>query len=432
MSTIKFSVDLEELKKKIGFIKHGLGASSSSDMQIKLIKFDIQGKKAILFAANKEVFTRAEMKIYRPDDDDANGSFAVLGQKMEQLCGHAQSEQIHFEAEEEELRIKTGFLNLNFQTFGADLLRQIEHGVSEHTAKEGLVADRTGLEEGLIYAKTCTSTTTLKPENGHVEVRGGRMMASDDRKIMVYTHAGFPEEMLLKVPTSALDRFAGAVRAIDADQVQIIEGSSYFFVKANRAEYALGVRKVERAFSDIEALLSVCNAPVDRFSLDSKALAKVVNGVALALEREDVQVIMEVAGETPEAYMEISGYNKIGKRSYERTVLGARVTTESLSFPVSFKHLLETAAGFKGDSVIDMEAVRPGGYDMILVRDSTAAREVVTLIPVRTKKFLEQEQKEAEQRAAAKKAETEASIQEAAEAADLTEGAVEQKDLDLD
>lgn len=408
MSEITFNVEMSELRRKINFVRNGLG-SSRTDLPVMLMRFDVAGNKVTLFAASKEMFCRCEMKIAR-EEDAADGAFTVLGGKMEKLISQVEVEQVSFKADAENLETQAGFLTVNFELFDGASLNTVEQGVQDHLKEEGLVVDRLAFEEGLACAKTCTVQNSIRPDVTHVELREGRMLSSDGRKIMIYSHDGFPKEVSLKCPATNINSLLTAVKNIDSESTQIIEGPSYFYVKANLNEYSLGVRKVERSFPAVEGQIVTQEPATDEVSIDKNVLEAMLRGVSLGLPTDEVKVTLEAGGKDQEAYLEASAVNSLGRRSHERASCG-RQSEAKLQFPVSFKHLLDTLSVFKGDSVVDMMA-----YDklnLLMVRDTTDLREVVTVIPFRTDAQIDKERREAEQLAEARK--------KAAEEADETE-----------
>jgi len=398
VSNIKFSVEMTELRKKVNFVRNGLGVSKT-DLPVLLMRFEIAGSKATLFTASKEMFCRCEMKI-TPDEDSAEGSFTVLGAKMEKLISQVEVEMISFKADAENLETQAGFLTVNFELFDGASLNTVDQGVQDHITAEGLTVDRAALEEALACAKTCTVQSSIRPDVTHIELRDGRMLSSDGRKIMIYSHDGFPAEQKLKCPATNIGSLLIAVKNIDSQNAQIIEGKSYYYIKANLNEFTLGVRKVERSFPAVEQQITSSDAPTDEISIDKNVLEAMLRGVSLGLPSEEVKVTLEAGGTGQESYLEASAVNSLGRRSHERASCG-RVADTKLQFPVSFKHLLDTLSVFKGDSVVDMMA-----YDklnLLMVRDTTDLREVLTVIPFRTDAQIDKERQEAEALADARK-----------------------------
>jgi len=398
VSNIKFSVEMTELRKKVNFVRNGLGVSKT-DLPVLLMRFEIAGSKATLFTASKEMFCRCEMKI-TPEEDSSEGSFTVLGSKMEKLISQVEVEMVSFKADAENLETQAGFLTVNFELFDGASLNTVDQGVQDHLKAEGLTVDRTALEEALACAKTCTVQSSIRPDVTHVELRDGRMLSSDGRKIMIYSHDGFPPEQKLKCPATNINALLIAVKNIDSQNAQIIEGKSYYYIKANLNEFSLGVRKVERSFPAVEKQITSTEVPSDEISIDKNVLEAMLRGVSLGLPSEEVKVTLEAGGTGQESYLEASAVNSLGRRSHERASCG-RSTEEKLQFPVSFKHLLDTLSVFKGDSVVDMMAYNK--LNLLMVRDTTDLREVLTVIPFRTDAQIDKEREEAEALALARK-----------------------------
>lgn len=420
---LTLAVEMNELRRKVNFVRHGLGASKT-DLGVMLIRAVIAGTKMILFAANKENFARTEVKISRPDAEEAgDGTFALMGAKLERLISQVDAEQVQFKADTENLEVQAGFLTVNFELFDGAILRTVEAGLAEHLTMDGLALDREAFEEALSCAKSCSTTTSVRPDVTHAELRKGRLLSSDGRKIMIYSHQSFPEEATFKCPATALPSIIGCLKNADAQSIQIIEGASYYFIKANRNEYTLGVRKVERTFPAVEGQITKNVIPDDEISVDKNVLEAMLKGVALGLPSDEVRVTISAGGEGKSAYLEAAALNNLGRKSHERASAGRKKGAPAdVAFPVSFKHLLDTLSVFKGDSVVDMMVMLK--KNLLMVRDTTDAREVVTVIPFRTDRQVEDEKKEREAAEVLRKKETEAAKAEAAAGPDLVEGAV--------
>lgn len=431
MPDIKFSVDMNELRRKVNFVRNGLG-SSKTDLPVMLIRCNVTGRKMTLFAANKEMFCRTEVKINRESEDAPDGSFSVLGQKLVNLINTIEMEQASFEADQENLKVNAGFLTVNLVLYDGAQLKQIEQGVAEHLTTEGNAVDRPAFEEALSCAKSCTTMNSIRPEVNHVEMRKGRVLSSDGRKIMIYSYDGFNDALTFKVPATVLNAAIAAIKNIEAEKAAIIDGAAYYFLKANLNEYSFGIRKVERTFPAVETQIQTGATPDDEISVDKNVLQGMLQGVSLGLDSDEVKVIFDADGVKGEAYLEVSAKNSLGRRSSERTSCG-RTGAGPTSFPISFKHLLDTLTVFKGDSVVDLSVLSK--MNLLMVRDSTAEREVVTIIPFRTDAQIEAEKEENKKlEEARKKAATENKTDTEQEATALTEGATAptEEDIDLD
>lgn len=429
---IQFSVEMAELRKRINFVRNGLG-SSKTDLPVMLIRCNITGRKLTMFAANKEMFCRTEVKINREEEDAPDGSFSILGQKLVNLINTTETELVTFKADQEGLEVNAGYLTVNLVLYDGATLKQVEQGVSEHLTQEGDAIDRAAFEEALSCAKSCTTSNSIRPDVTHAELRNGRMLSSDGRKIMIYSHDGFNQKIKFKVPATSLNSIIAAVKNVEAENIQLIEGGTYYFLKGGINAYSLGVRKVERDFPQVEGHIQKAAEPDDEISVDKNVLQGMLSGVALGLDSEEVKVTIDADGQKTEAYLEVSSKNSLGRRSYERASCG-RTGAKPTSFPVSFKHLLDTLTVFKGDSVVDLSIMQK--LNLLMVRDSTTDREVTTIIPFRTDAQIEQEKKEAAEAEAARKKATEVenktdTDEEGAEAAAAATQPVEE-DIDID
>lgn len=401
MSIVEFTVEMAELKKHVSFVRNGLG-QSRTDLPVLMMRFEVTGNRATIFTSNKEVFCRTEMKIIRPESGSVDGVFAVIGAKIEKLIAQVEVEKITFKSDgNENLVAEAGFLTLNFELYDSAALKTVGEGVKEHLTMEGLTIPKVALDEALACAKSCISVNSTKPEVNHAEMRGGRVLSSDGRKILIYQHDGIPAACNLKIPSSAMNDVLGAVKNMaDVTSVQVIEGKSYYYLKGDGNKYAIGVRKVERSFPAIEGAVMAQEAATDEISIDRNVLESMVKGVALGLAYDDVRVQVEIDGTGQETYLEISSLNTVGKRSHERASAG-RKETGQISFPISFKHILDTLGVFKGDSVVDVIVYLK--KNMLVVRDLTADRSVLTLIPFRTDQAIKDERKQEEAIASSKK-----------------------------
>ena len=391
--SVQFIVEMPELKRKINFVRNGLG-STKADLPTMLLKFDVMGEKVVVFAANREMFCRTEMKVNRPSEGAAgldNGVFSLLGEKMEKLIAQVEAEQVTVIFEGESVEVQAGFLTVNFETYDGAPVKAVEQGTSKHLTESGLAVDRSALEEALSCAKACTTMNSIRPDVTHVEMRDGRMLSSDGRKIMVYSHDGFPSEMKLKCPSSTLNSVISAVKNMSCEAVEVFESGSHFIVKGGQNEFSLGVRRVERDFPAVEGQIAKAEKPTDEIAIDKHVLEAMLRGVSLGLPSDEVKVQLEVGGEGQEQYLEVSAQNSLGKRSHERASCG-RKAKENMTFPLSFKHLLDTLGVFKGDSVVDMLVMT--NKNLLMVRDTTEAREVLTVIPFRTDRQIEDEKAE--------------------------------------
>lgn len=434
MGDIVFTADVGDLKKKVAYVRNGL-SSNRADSQAQMIRLDVQGTKLVMFAAGKEMFARCELQVKRPENP-VNGSFTMMGGRLEKVMAQAVSELIHFKADDAGVEIKTGNLTVNFELFDGAGLKTIEHGVAEHLTNDGLAVSKTILEEALICCKSCIASNSIKQEQNHVELRKGKMFSSDSRRFMIYDYKGFPQEMSLKVPASTLDKVVGGVKAIDAEKIAIIEADTYYFLKANRNEFTMGIRKTEREFPDMETLIRNQPVETDKVEMDKKALEVALRGVALALAEDDERVTIDLNGTGGDGYLEVSALNRNGRRSSERSSAGRKATVP-VGFPISYKHLLDTLAVFKGDQAcVDMLIIKERNFLMIIDKSVALEREVLTIIPFRTEAAIEAERKEAEAIAEARKKadaqEAEAGVDLLAAAASASDTPDNREELDLE
>jgi 5-hydroxyisourate hydrolase-like protein (transthyretin family) len=155
----------------------------------------------------------------------------------------------------------------------------------------------------------------------------------------------------------------------------------------------LAIRKTERTFPAIEANFEGLPDPTDTISLDVNVLEAMTKGVAIGLPSDEVRVTMTASGAGQNAQLEISTTNALGRRSHEHTQCG-RVTNGEISWPVSFKHLIDCTQALKNaDDVITMQVMQDRSF-LIFAEDSKE-RTIRTFVPFRTDQAIEQERAEA-------------------------------------
>lgn len=418
-----FTVDATAFKGAVNFVRHALGASKT-DLSVQLFLFEVRGSSLSIFAASKELF--ANVKVPVQADTDASMDFAVMGSKIERLISLTEADNYTVEVESDNAKFTAGLLHLSLEVYDTAAVKTVKQTLTPNFTPTGVATQRAVLDEALSVGKTCTTTSSVRPDVCHVEIRGGKSVASDGRKISIYSTESFPPALALKVPSTALTDFLSAVKNISAEHVTVAESGSYYVVHGSLGAFSLGVRKVERSFPPIETQLADNWNPSDEVAIDGATLELMLKGVALGLAAEDVKVDIKVTGapNSPDATLEVGSVNGVGKRSWERAPCGRKAEAE-IAFPVSYKHLVDTLSVFKGDSVVDMLVLTD--RSAVVVRDTTPAREVLTLIPFRTAAAVDAEAKEA--KAAAVKA-TSTEAREAEQAAQLA-GATVAEDIDM-
>jgi len=386
---IKFTMDMKALKEAVTCARFALG-TSGGDLSSQLFRLAVAGDILSIFAANQEMFVRVESKVSLGEGSE-DGSWAVLGDKLVKLVGQVESERVGIAVEGENMMCRTGFLTVYFDTYDDDSLESIETGALGADWGDELWTDRGVLAEALEVAKSNTTTAALRPEVNHAELRDGRMLSSDGRKIMVFTYDGFDSKMGLKVPAGILTNVSRALKNATEEKVSISEGGSFYMIATKKRVKIFGVRKTERDFPAVESQISDASDPDDKIVVDKNVLEGMLRGVALGLPSDEVKVTVSLQGEGKESILQVSSKNSTGKKSHEQTSVG-REATENIDFPVSFRHLLETLGVFKGDSVVDAYVYLD--LNLLMIRDHTEQREVLTVIPFRTQEQVEEEEKE--------------------------------------
>lgn len=420
----KFTVDTDDLKKHVGFIKAGLG-NSRTDLSVMLMKFNISPNQATIFAQNKEIMARSIMPI-ETEEDQALISFSLLGAKLDKLANHVGSEKVYFSVDDTTVEITSGFLKVSMEVYDGAMLKNIERAAFDDIDKEGEAFPREFLAEALTCAKSCSTSDSMKPEVNHVEFRAGRCLSSDGRKAMIYTHKDFNEEVELKVPTSCLNNVLNGVKGMsDVEHVQVLANSGYFLLKGG-TRHVLAVRKIERVFPEIENQIANTSSPEEEVAIDRTVLESMIRGVSLGLSSEDVRITVTVKGDDKNSQLLITAVNSSQRTSTEYADCG-REGSEEIDFPISFKHLLDTLGVFKGDSIVDLMIF--SSRNILIVKDVTEAREVFHVLPFRTEAAIAQEEEERKEK---EKAGTAAEVEEEEDGVDIDDVVDEEDDVDLD
>lgn len=396
----EFSIETSYFKDHLNFVKSGLGLSKT-DLPVTVIRFTLTGDNVVMFTSNKEMFARTEFPIRRlPDSED--GSWAVLGFRLVDLMNQLESETVTVKVDAQNMEISAGFLTVNFETYDASALKVIEQGVEEHLKMTGTSIDRLVLEEAFSCGRSCTTAVSIRPDVTHVEIRDGKLLSSDGRKILMYSNEKIPEKVKIKIPSTVIANVVSCMKhAKPADHFEVIEGKSYYYLKGRGNMFSLGVRVVERDFPAVESQLKSMGKYTDEVKVDQHVLTGMIQGVSLGIPSGEVKVDVSVQGKGKDSFLEISGLNSVNRKSFERASCGRNLEKE-ITFPISFKHLLDTLTVFKGDSVVDIGIMLD--KNMMVIKDSTQGRECMSVIPFRTQKQIEEEEKEKEAMVEARKA----------------------------
>lgn len=425
-----FSVETELLKGRVAFAKNALG-SSKTDPAVTSFLMTLKAGILTVFAANKEMFAQTELRV--EGADDADQVFCVNGPKLTSLLTYAESERMTFSISEDSVDAQAASLRVNLPLVDSAVLRQISDGHSEWKDTATKPIDRASLVEALTCGKSCTTANSVRPDVTHVEIRDGRLLSSDGRKILVYAHDGFNEEIKFKCPASILTSALNCCKNITAEAVEIGEGAAWYYIKGQIKAFVVGIRKVERDFPAVEGQIEAASTPADDISIDKNVLEAAVRGVSTGIDNDDVRITLKASGAETEATLTVTAKNSLGKTSEESASAG-RTAKEDIAFPISYKHLLDTLGVFKGDSVVDMSVM--SDRNVLLVQDNLPTRQVMTLIPFRTDEQIEREAEEARQ---AEEARKKAAADRAAESDsqetndEMTAAAIdsEQDDIDL-
>lgn len=393
----RFVVEMEDLKRHVGFQKQ---AVTKMDLGTSLVRFELKSGSAELFSSDREIALWSELK-FLGELEGPTRSFAIQSSKLEKLVSQVEAETAAFIVDDEGVEIQVGLLTVSLEILDASVLGAIKKGVEKDLRGEGKPLTKELLEEALVCAKACSTDQAVKPDITHVELRAGRVLFSDGRKIMMY-EAPFDPTASLKVPSTSLAATAQALKQTTAEQVVLGESEAFYFLrstgkKLGRVQFTVGVRKTEKSFPKIESQLeSLGNGSYsDKIAVDKFAFESMVRGVSVGLKDDEVRVDVTISGEGTTATMEVAALNSINRKSFERASCG-RQANSNLAFPISFKHLLDTLSVFKGDSVVDLGVAFD--KNLLVILDVTPTRKVTTVIPFRTKAAVEEEKRAADEK----------------------------------
>jgi len=402
-------MELPELKRLVAFAKNG-GGLSKIEGQENLILFRVKGFRITVFSANKDGvfwaagtivssnFERGDEKIFTMNSDLLHRALGTQDTKLAMMT---------LEEDGESLLLKIASLELYLELKDGSNLRMLEEIVEKGKEKEGLVLTRDVLIEAMTYARSCTATEGLRPETWQVELRRKLFLSSDGRKIMIYSRSDLPEELSFRIPSSNLSPFIGALKAGGpGGNIQVVAEGAYYYFTSGTKDQLIAVRRNENQFPEVELQLGNEKDYQDHLTIDTNVFGAMTKGVSLGLPPDEVKITLEITGDNNSAELEVQAVNSLKRVSKERTMIG-RTAKKPLSFPISYRHVLDTLQLFKGDSVVDIMVHDKKNY--IVIMDKTELRVVRTIIPFRTK--VAQEKEEEDRRQVEKQAEKQAENQ---------------------
>jgi hypothetical protein len=390
---LKFSVDLNDLRKATRFASNALG--SKGDFASQMFLFGVESQEVTIFSANQELFALARIPATGVSGLEEGHTFEVLGEKIGSLTRISGAEKIAFAVDSESAEIHAGYLKLNLPAdYGLKALMQILEGAQASKPKKSGQMPTSMLLEALECAKACTgmALTTMSKVN-HTEFRDGRFLASDGSKVMIYEPTDAPKDVTVRIANTILGHVASAVKAMDAETVTLAEAESYYYIYCG-SKYCLGVRTLEKPFNHCEKTIFDMRdgGSDDDIVIDLGLLQNMIQEVSIGLDANQVKVDFIVSGADNTAEVTIRSENRQHRESVNHGRCG-RQGTEEICLPISFVHLLNTLSVYEGDQNVDI-AILQSKHSTIMIKDKTPTRVVYTTIPLRTPRMGEAERAE--------------------------------------
>lgn len=386
---LHFTLPLDDLRKATDFVRHGLGGAAQERLDAHLFLFDLRGPLVTIFACSGELLARASIPVHRESKCTEDGSFAVLAKPFQELISSVSRERIIFTVDDQNAKIRAGDLRVNFATQAAVALRDAASPVPEEVVLQAKALPREMLVAALRCAKTWgAGCDALRPDLNHTEYRNGRFLASDGKRMMVYSPTRAQAGISLRVPNTVLNATIDALGGIKGEEVVAVAEPTavydyYYLYVGDR--YLFGIQKLDKSFPDVEdkffSWLQSDSEADDVVRVDRRYFANMVRGVSLGVDPDKAKngsVRIHAAGTGAKASLTVVSENALGRVSFQRGNCG-RKALDAISVSVSFAHLLDTLAAFR-DQVVDIFIVKRG---ILLVRDILPEREVLTVIPLR-------------------------------------------------
>jgi DNA polymerase III sliding clamp (beta) subunit (PCNA family) len=401
---LNFTLALDELRQATNFVRHGLGGVAEEHLGARLFLFDLRGQGTskqpspllTIFASNGELLARASVPVQRGPTCTEDGSFAVLAKTfLELISSGIGSEWVTFSVDDQNVKIRArgfrGGLRVNFATYAVDFdARAIALRDAAAPPPAGVSTAGTSWRKGVLVAALTHAKTwgavcdASRLDVNHTEYRNGRFISSDGKRILIYSPIGATKQDVgLKVPNTLLHRVIGALQDIPGDEVTVAEPSAigrYYYISAGD-RFMLRFRDIGKSFPDVEEnYLSYPKSDADDVvRVERKYFENMVKAVSLGVDPDKEKsgsVFLYVAGTGAKASLTVVSENELDRVSFERVICG-RKALDAISLKVKFKHLLDTLAVCK-DQTIDIFIVRKKG--VLLVRDSLPEREVLAVI----------------------------------------------------
>jgi hypothetical protein len=390
MSKVEFSVDSDVFKSHIDFVKSGLGVSDTNIANL-LVLMRLEGTTLHFFTSNNDMFCITSTEVSLKGSCEGVKNFSILGSKLTSLVQVTDTESITFTVEEGVVGIKVGLFQISLIQLDSKVISSLlDMYIRYEDCSDYFEVDSSILRESVLCASSCTTVKSVRSELMHVQLRRGKVISTDGRRVMIYDAPNaFPKDKGFKIPSSCITQSVICMKHIPSSIIKVSEESSHFVFSGNNVGFIFGVRKVDSDIPDIEN--QVCNvevSPEDEISIDAASLDNAVKSTSIGIDTDSEVIRFEVHGEDRKAYIEISALNSLQKRSYKKASV-SRGGSKSISFPISYKHLLETLKTSTKGGIIDIEVRTPGNY--LVVKDETDVRIVYTLIPFRTSNELQEE-----------------------------------------
>lgn len=386
-NSIRFSVGTAELRSAVQLVRNGLG-QTKTDLSVMLVLIQVDENGLTMFATDKELFVRVTIPVL---DFEGNQpvSVCILGQKIVTLCNHIASEVVFFSPTQDSLEVRAGYLTLFLDSYDKNnvvALKTVADDEPEQV-QEWVSVLSDAILESLQVARTCAAISSPRPEITHTEFKTRQVFSSDGRKVMMVNHTEL-SGLALKVPNTSLNSLVGVLKGLPPDSVlETGRGKSFYVLRTDTVLF--GVRLVDRNFPSFQFDLE---SPDDIITVDKKVLEEQIAGVSLGLAQDEVRVLLTfMNGADGSGILEVSAIAASGRKSFERVPCG-RKSKDTIEFPVSTRHLRSTLAVFSGDSVVDLKVFLP--LSILAVVDKNQTREIITLIPARTKDVEQKERAE--------------------------------------
>lgn len=208
---MKVSVDMQILKRAVSEIKPAMG-QAKNDLTVLLTFFEVKDNRVHLFVTDKEMFACTHFEALTSEGE---GNFSMLSAKLLKLVSEVDIETLSFDVDVENICVEAGYLTVNFDNFDSKMMNLRDQLLSDCTTQSEDV-ERLAFLNALMCNKTCIPQNDLRPDMGHVEIRGGRILSSDGSKVMVTEcESLFSDTFSLKIPSTSVVGVVEVLKAAD-------------------------------------------------------------------------------------------------------------------------------------------------------------------------------------------------------------------------